>query len=487
MGQPSELRTVGWPLCAAAVECSAGPGNPFPLVLKAQHNVLLTTLISLLALFMYVPVDARTLPWVWTVAGVAALAAANLAASWVGARLATRLAERGGPGASMGPVRVFRTLHAGVIGFLLVAVYGLDWPRFAAESTSGLRWLLVADELLLLSPALVMLVTVAAFRYRYESSRRRMALSLWKYLDLRLRVEVAIVVAPILVLMAISDAVDMLFAGSAHYEAVSAGVGVAFVLALITCAPLMLRALWRMSPLPPGSLRERLEAYGRAQRFRCTDILVWHTRGYIPNAGVIGFLPQVRYVLISDVLLQSLSEDEIEAVFAHEVGHAKRRHMAFYLVFALAFACFYANAMDALSMLGLVEPVDDLLGGELTTMQAGAMLALAVVYWWVVFGWLSRRHEEQADIFALRTARRPEAFITALQRLGALSGRPGGAGGWRHFGIARRTTFLSRALTDPGLCERVDRKLRRIRFAILGLLALGALRLIALRPDILGP
>ena len=46
----------------------------------------------------------------------------------------------------------------------------------------------------------------------------------------------------------------------------------------------------------------------------------------------MGVLPWMRYVLLSDVLLERMS-DEIEAVFAHELGHVVHRHMTWYIIF----------------------------------------------------------------------------------------------------------------------------------------------------------
>ena len=38
------------------------------------------------------------------------------------------------------------------------------------------------------------------------------------------------------------------------------------------------------------------------------------------NAAVAGFLPPFRYVFLSDGLLSYLGDEEIAAVFAHEMG-----------------------------------------------------------------------------------------------------------------------------------------------------------------------
>ena len=441
--------------------------------------MLLTFLACLLILFMHVPHVGSGMPWYATVAGVALLAGVNGVACWVGSRVATGLSTRGDRMASMGAVRVFQVLNMGVIGLVLVDVYALGWLRFVDGLFAGRDWMLGADEVVRLAPALLMLATALAFRYGFERRRGHMNLTLPQYLLLRFRVEIGIILAPLLALVLVSDATYFLWSGSPHYGLIDAGLTFGFVLALVVFGPAMLRALWRTSSLPQGALRDRLEGLSRANRFRCRDILIWHTHGHLPNAGVIGFVPWTRYVMLTDAVLEHLSEDEIEAVFAHEVGHVRRHHFTFYLLFAFAFVCFYANALDILAALGLMQPAQDLLDSELNTPHTLVMVAFAALYWWLAFGWMSRRHEQQADIFALRAAERPESFITALQRLAWLSGTPERAGSWRHFSIRRRTAFLARAMDEPELGERLDRSVRRMQLVLLGLFAAGALRLLA--------
>ena len=68
---------------------------------------------------------------------------------------------------------------------------------------------------------------------------------------------------------------------------------------------------------------------------RYRDILVWHTHYNMGNAAVMGVVPQMRYVLLSDLLLERMDDEQIEAVFAHEIGHVVHRHMVWYVIFFL--------------------------------------------------------------------------------------------------------------------------------------------------------
>src|SRR6202041_825238 len=87
--------------------------------------------------------------------------------------------------------------------------------------------------------------------------------------------------------------------------------------------------------LPPGVLRDRLENTARRLNFRYSNILIWHTRHQFANAMVTGFVPWIRYIVLTDRLIDELDPDEIKAVFGHEVGHIKHHHLLFYLAFFL--------------------------------------------------------------------------------------------------------------------------------------------------------
>jgi STE24 endopeptidase len=99
-------------------------------------------------------------------------------------------------------------------------------------------------------------------------------------------------------------------------------------------SPVMLRRIWRTTPLGPGPLREHLDSLCERIGFRCREILVWNSDGVMINAAVMGLFAPVRYVLLSDALLTTMSTTQIEGVFGHEVGHIRHRHIQYFLVFA---------------------------------------------------------------------------------------------------------------------------------------------------------
>jgi STE24 endopeptidase len=130
---------------------------------------------------------------------------------------------------------------------------------------------------------------------------------------------------------------------------------------------------------------------------------VWKTDGAVVNAAVAGIVPWLRYVMLSDGLVQHLTEEEIEAVFGHEVGHIRHHHLWFYVAFLLGSSLFLLVALTTTSRV-----LADLLG-EPTMHDAmslahglAAPLAGMALYFGVFFGFLSRRFERQADVFGCR-------------------------------------------------------------------------------------
>lgn len=176
-----------------------------------------------------------------------------------------------------------------------------------------------------------------------------------------------------------------------------AGLGLALFL------PLVVRPLLGLKRLPAGPTRDRLEATARRLGVRFTDFLLWPTRGMMANAMVIGILPWPRYVIFTDRLLEGLEPDELDAVFGHEAGHARYGHLPYYMLFL---------AVSGGAVTGLALLVGELLvlcGVHLEPPEwFGAFaalppLAVLGMYLFVVFGWLSRVCERQADIFGSRT------------------------------------------------------------------------------------
>ena len=244
------------------------------------------------------------------------------------------------------------------------------------------------------------------------------------------------------------------------------------LIVLLGLFPVLVRHVWRTRPLEAGPLRTRLEAAAARHGFRIRDILVWQTNSMVVNAAVAGFLPRLRYVFLTDGLLEWLDDEEIEAVFGHELGHVRHRHVplrvaAMLLPLSLWLLVSQAcpSATDALEAWPST--------GDLAARAPLALVALAAMgaYVLAVFGFYSRRLESQADLFACRFRDgefSPETFVSALEKLAEAQGNRR-ARSWQHASVARRVEILQAFARDEKGELRYHRRVRLLGCTVVGL------------------
>jgi STE24 endopeptidase len=379
--------------------------------------------------------------------------------------------------------RRLRQIHC--LLWLLVAggiLYGLRWGQLVRFNWR-LDHLFLADRLLILLPVVLPLVLSWAAFYEVDRALRLVLVEgragdaqfagRGRYVLMQARHFLAVLLLPLLVVLAVQDAAERLFPGVLQGTAGLAIYALPLVL-LMTLFPLILRYVWQTRPLAPAALRDRLETAARRVHFRCREILVWDTGGMMINAAVAGFLPPLRYVFLSDGLLSCLGDEEIAAVFAHEMGHVRHRHLplriatiALPLSVWLLFAQFCPSTAERLGLWCTS-------GGLGRQMVIGlASLAAVGLYAGLVFGAVSRLLEYQADLFGCRVFEGDEkersmgAMVSALERLAYVGGIDRRWTGWQHASIARRVEFLSRAASDPLFERRFHRRVRLLGALIL--------------------
>lgn len=314
----------------------------------------------------------------------------------------------------------------------------------------------------------------------------------WAYLGLQCRNHF-VLLAPPLILMLAQQLLLAALPGLQQHPVWLPVIGLGLLLAMYVGVPYLLRLFLGLQPLPPSPLRDRLMATAKRLRFTFNDILVWNTRYTVVNAMITGPLPCLRYVVVTDKMLAELTPEEIEAVFGHEVGHIKHHHLLIYFAFLMASlvavvgvwnwaAEWYAGSwLEAWFAALMPETTRWLRDYEMLALLP--MLGVVGVYIFVVFGFLSRRCERQADIYGCRTVS-VEAFVGALEKVGILNGisrdRPGILMSWQHSTIARRIDFLRRMEVDPLVEPRFQRRLGLVKWGLA--LALAGI-LLALGPQ----
>jgi STE24 endopeptidase len=195
----------------------------------------------------------------------------------------------------------------------------------------------------------------------------------------------------------------------------------AIVTGLANIAPvLLLPIFYRVKPLDRESLRVRLVGLADRAGAKVLGAYEWglgeKTRK--ANAALAG-LGTTRRILVSDTMLAEYTDDEIEVVLAHEIGHHVHgdiwKGILFESGLILAGLYFAARVLD-----GLAPPLGfrgsaDVAAMPLLVLATGAvsfvMLPLAHA--------MSRGFERSADRFALALTRNPAAFVSAMRRLAA--------------------------------------------------------------------
>ena len=194
-----------------------------------------------------------------------------------------------------------------------------------------------------------------------------------------------------------------------------------FQLVMALVAPAIILPLFnKLTPLSESSLRDRLLDLARRTGFKAASIQVMDgsKRSRHSNAFFTGF-GRFRRIVLFDTLIQQLTEPELEAVLAHEIGHYKKKHIPKMLLASClgALAGFFC-----LSWLAAEPRFYQTFG--FTSQNAAAVLLLfgllaGVASFWVspAAHWWSRRYEFQADAFARNALGKPEPLIGALRKL----------------------------------------------------------------------
>jgi STE24 endopeptidase len=175
----------------------------------------------------------------------------------------------------------------------------------------------------------------------------------------------------------------------------------------------------KFSPLDDAGLKQRIEALLDRCGFQSSGVFVMDgsKRSAHGNAYFTGFGKSKRIVFF-DTLMEDLNHEQIEAVLAHELGHFKRKHITKRLVVSAV------TTLAALALLGWLIDKSwfyTALGIETSSHHAALLIFLLVLPVFTypltpLSSWFSRKHEFEADDFAVEHAD-GNALIEALVSL----------------------------------------------------------------------
>jgi STE24 endopeptidase len=390
------------------------------------------------------------------------------------------------------------------LGMYAWIIHGVGWPRLVL-SNWGLRGTILVDDLAVFAPFIVIQLLIWSGLHYADRALHRIdgypGLSVC--LTLKTRQAIGLVLPVVLIFFVRQDVFARLWPAWQELPAVEPLELAVLGMLVLFASPLFIRLAWPTRSLPDGPLRRRLERVAERVGFKFNDLLIWDTRHMMVNACVTGVLPGFRYVLLSDALIDSLSPVEVAAVFGHEVGHVAHRHLPF-------FGFFFLGSLGILALAARVFSVSetwiktltwipaDFLAPAGDFIEAAAMLGCLGVFFFFVFGHLSRRFERQADVFGCKVvscglAECPphvdpeqdslepapshsgvssicpvgiEIFARALASVAIHNGIDGTARSWRHGSIASRLAFLEQLQANPSSEPGFQRSVRSYRFML---------------------
>jgi len=186
----------------------------------------------------------------------------------------------------------------------------------------------------------------------------------------------------------------------------------------------MALATYSAQPVTP---EQNASVYGRvypivaglAQRMGIPMPKLWLIPDNSPNAFATGRNPQHASVAFTAGILSAMSDDEIEAVVAHELGHVLHRD-----ILISSIAATIATAITFLARMGFFfggsSRDDDREGGAWGGLL---MLILAPIAAMLIQMAISRSREYDADAASAKYTGNPHKLISALQKLDAYSKR----------------------------------------------------------------
>ncbi|MGD2125256.1 MAG: M48 family metalloprotease, partial [Desulfobacteraceae bacterium] len=167
--------------------------------------------------------------------------------------------------------------------------------------------------------------------------------------------------------------------------------------------------------------------------------------------------------------MEILSTEELKAVIAHEMGHAKYKHMLFYVLFILGYVFAlpgFVDLYDAFFSFLATQPffVNLLESGKSETVDRVylsllliALVTAILIYFRYVMGFFMRHFERQADLYSAVTMGNPRPTISSLEKIALLSGKIRDLPSWHHFSIKERVDCLWRVLSNPMLVKKHNR------------------------------
>lgn len=177
----------------------------------------------------------------------------------------------------------------------------------------------------------------------------------------------------------------------------------------------------KLTPLEDGSLRQAIESYSKNVGFPLTNIYVidGSKRSSKANAFFSG-LGKKKKVVLYDTLIEKHSDEELVAIFAHEVGHYKKKHIQVGLILSVVQT---GIMLFVLSLMIFNGQLSEALGAtsmkiHLNLIAFGILYSPISIIIGLFMNMISRKNEFEADRYAVFTANGLD-LARALKKLSA--------------------------------------------------------------------
>ncbi|MBS1493085.1 MAG: M48 family metallopeptidase [Bacteroidetes bacterium] len=184
-------------------------------------------------------------------------------------------------------------------------------------------------------------------------------------------------------------------------------------------APTLIMPLfYKFTPLENEAVKDRILNLAKKAGVTINGIFAFNMSKNTKkaNAAFTG-MGKSKRIILGDTLLENFNENEIETVFAHEMGHYTRKH-----ILKLTFVS------TILTFLGLfiTAKLYSLTMGMFGFTSVYQLAALPLLFLWLslyslitspITNILSRKFEWEADTYALEITKDKDAFISAMEKL----------------------------------------------------------------------
>jgi STE24 endopeptidase len=141
------------------------------------------------------------------------------------------------------------------------------------------------------------------------------------------------------------------------------------------------------------------------------------------NAMLAG-LGRTRRVIMGDTLLDGFTPDEIEVIFAHEIGHHVHRHIHKMIAAGLAFSLAGFFVCDHVLRWWVLRETGEFAYRQLPVFAMPLLMFTLMVFFLLVGplqNLMSRYYEWQCDTYALRRTGMKGAYLSAFRKLAVLN------------------------------------------------------------------